>query len=77
MSDPARRQIVFINAAHSLTHYSLLILPTAALVMAVPGGTFGATYGADPGARHRHVRALWRGLAAAGVPGAADAGARR
>ncbi len=51
MHDPARRQpalrqIVFINAAHSLTHYALLILPTAALVMAVRGGTFGASYGA-------------------------------
>ncbi|MGH7040571.1 MAG: MFS transporter [Acetobacteraceae bacterium] len=45
MLDPARRQIVFINAAHSLTHYSLLILPTAALVMAVRGGPFGPDYG--------------------------------
>lgn len=41
----ARRQIVFINAAHLLTHYSLLILPTAVLAMARPGGAFGADYG--------------------------------
>ena len=41
----ARRQIVFINAAHLLTHYSLLILPTAVLAMARPGGGFGADYG--------------------------------
>ena len=26
---PAARQIVFINTAHTITHYSLLILPTA------------------------------------------------
>jgi MFS family permease len=43
--DPARRQIVFINAAHCLTHYCLLILPTAVLVMARPGGAFGSEYG--------------------------------
>ncbi len=42
---PAVRQIVFINTAHSITHYSLLILPTAVLAMAVPGGAFGASYG--------------------------------
>ena len=42
---PARRQIVFINTAHSLTHYSLLILPTAVLAMAVKGGAFGSAYG--------------------------------
>src|SRR6516165_2951297 len=41
----ARRQIIFINAAHLLTHYSLLILPTAVLAMARPGGPFGADYG--------------------------------
>ena len=28
---PAVRQIVFINTAHTITHYSLLILPTAVL----------------------------------------------
>ena len=44
-SDGRRRQIVFINAAHSLTHYSLLILPTAVLAMARPDGAFGAEYG--------------------------------
>ena len=42
---PAARQIVFINTAHTITHYSLLILPTAVLAMAVPGGAFGASYG--------------------------------
>jgi MFS family permease len=41
----ARREIVLINAAHLLTHYSLLILPTAVLAMARPGGEFGADYG--------------------------------
>jgi MFS family permease len=46
MHTQARRQIVFINLAHCLTHYSLLILPTAVLVMARPDGTFGAHYGA-------------------------------
>jgi MFS family permease len=33
MQDPATRQIVFINAAHTLTHYGLLILATAVLGM--------------------------------------------
>lgn len=42
---PAARQIVFINTAHTITHYSLLILPTAVLAMAVPGGRFGESYG--------------------------------
>jgi MFS family permease len=46
MHTTARRQIVFINLAHGLTHYSLLILPTAVLVMAHPDGKFGAHYGA-------------------------------
>jgi MFS family permease len=41
---PAQRQIVFINTAHTITHYSLAILPTAVLVMAVPGGPFGESY---------------------------------
>ena len=41
----ATRQILFINTAHTLTHYSLLILPTAVLAMAVKGGPFGAEYG--------------------------------
>ena len=41
---PARRQIVFINTAHTITHNSLAILPTAVLVMAVPGGPFGQSY---------------------------------
>ena len=39
------RLIAFINAAHAMTHYSLLILPTAVLAMAVPGGRFGSAYG--------------------------------
>ncbi len=38
-------RVLLINAAHLLTHYSLLILPTAVLAMAVPGGPFGAQYG--------------------------------
>jgi MFS family permease len=42
---PAARQIVFINTAHTITHYSLLILPTAVLAMAIPGGPFGESYG--------------------------------
>jgi MFS family permease len=42
---PAFRQIVFINTAHTITHYSLLILPTAVLAMAVRGGPFGESYG--------------------------------
>ena len=41
----AKRQIAFINAAHFLTHYCLLILPTAVLVIARPGGAFGSEYG--------------------------------
>jgi hypothetical protein len=39
------RQIAFINTAHTITHYSLVILPTAVLAMAVPGGPFGSSYG--------------------------------
>ncbi len=39
------RQIAFINAAHTVTHYSLLVLPTAVIAMAVPGGRFGSSYG--------------------------------
>ncbi len=42
---PSARLIAFINAAHSLCHYCLLILPTAVLAMAVEGGAFGADYG--------------------------------
>ncbi len=42
---PAARQIAFINTAHTFTHYSLLILPTAVLAMAMPGGVFGDSYG--------------------------------
>jgi len=46
VKDPATRQILFINAAHMLTHYSLLILATAVLAM-VPqaGDVFGQDYG--------------------------------
>lgn len=39
------RLIAFVNAAHTVTHYSLLILPTAVLAMATPGGRFGDAYG--------------------------------
>jgi MFS family permease len=42
---PVLRQIVFINTAHTITHYSLVILPTAVLAMAVPGSPFGSSYG--------------------------------
>ena len=41
----AARQMQLINAAHLLTHYSLLILPTAVLAMAAPHSPFGADYG--------------------------------
>jgi len=46
MASSARRQIVFINAAHGFTHYSLLILPTAVLAMVSNGSPFGVEYGA-------------------------------
>jgi MFS family permease len=46
LASTPQRQIVFINAAHLLTHFSLLILPTAVLAMARPGGAFGSEYGA-------------------------------
>lgn len=44
---PQRRLMVLINAAHGLTHYSLLILPTAVLTMITAGeaGGFGSEYG--------------------------------
>jgi hypothetical protein len=38
---PNTRQITFINAAHTFAHYSLMVLPTAVLAMAAPGGAFG------------------------------------
>ena len=41
----AARQIAFINAAHSMCHYCLLILPTAVLAMVYSGSAFGAEYG--------------------------------
>ncbi|WP_043835173.1 MFS transporter [Muricoccus aerilatus] len=44
--DPATRQIWFINAAHVVCHYMLLILATAVLGMVLhDGATFGAEYG--------------------------------
>lgn len=46
MISPAMRQIVFINAAHTFTHYSLLILATAVLAMVQQEpGVFGQDYG--------------------------------
>ncbi len=42
---PNARLIAFINVAHSLCHYCLLILPTAVLAMAAEGGAFGREYG--------------------------------
>jgi MFS family permease len=44
MTDPDR-QMLLINLAHTFTHYSLLVLPTAVLAMVRPGGPFGAEYG--------------------------------
>ena len=46
MQDPATRQVVFINAAHVFTHYSLLILATAVLGMVAQSPVeFGTEYG--------------------------------
>ncbi|WP_149536792.1 MFS transporter [Siccirubricoccus phaeus] len=46
MSDHATRQIVFINAAHVITHYVLLILATAVLGMVQQSPeAFGEVYG--------------------------------
>lgn len=43
---PETRQIVFINAAHTLTHYSLVILATAVLGIVVQApDAFGGEYG--------------------------------
>ncbi|NMJ40958.1 MFS transporter [Roseomonas sp. JC162] len=43
---PAQRQVVFINAAHTFTHYCLLILATAVLAMVTQErDRFGADYG--------------------------------
>jgi MFS family permease len=44
MTDPDRHRLL-INIAHGLTHYCLLILPTAVLAMARPGEPFGESYG--------------------------------
>jgi hypothetical protein len=52
---PNPRQIAFINAAHTLTHYSLMVLPTAVLAMAAPGGAFGDTYVCLDGYQRRAV----------------------
>ena len=42
---PEARQLAFVNAAHSFTHYSLLILPTAVLAMVLQAGApFGDDY---------------------------------
>jgi len=46
MLSPVTRQVVFINAAHLLTHYSLLILATATLAMVQQQPeVFGRDYG--------------------------------
>src|SRR6201996_17036 len=42
---PATQRIAFINTAHTLTHFSLLILPTAVLRMTAPDSAFGRQYG--------------------------------
>ena len=44
-TENTRTLVALINAAHLLTHYTLLILPTAVLAMAHPGGPFGDDYG--------------------------------
>jgi MFS family permease len=44
-SSAPQRVRTLINAAHSLTHYSLLILPTAVLSMVSRTGGFGTDYG--------------------------------
>jgi MFS family permease len=44
--DPGRRQIIFINAAHTLNHYGLLILATAVLgIVQQAPEAFGRDYG--------------------------------
>ena len=46
MLSPVTRQVVFINAAHLFTHYSLLILATATLAMVQQQPeVFGRDYG--------------------------------
>lgn len=45
MDGMARRFFILINLAHLLTHYSLLILPTAVLAMVGTGSPFGTAYG--------------------------------
>jgi len=46
LNSPATRQIAFINAAHVITHYCLLILATAVLGMVTEAPvTFGKEYG--------------------------------
>ena len=46
MLSPVTRQVVFINAAHLFTHYSLLILATATLAMVQQRpDVFGTDYG--------------------------------
>ena len=46
MQDPATRQIAFINAAHVITHYGLLILATAVLgIVDQAPAVFGSAYG--------------------------------
>ena len=46
MRDAARRQVWFLNAAHCLCHYALLILATAVLGMAMQDSArFGSDYG--------------------------------
>ena len=46
MNDPGKRQIIFINAAHTLNHYGLLILATAVLgIVGQAPEAFGRDYG--------------------------------
>jgi MFS family permease len=46
MQDLGKRQVIFINAAHTLTHYGLLILATAVLgIVQQAPAAFGRDYG--------------------------------
>jgi hypothetical protein len=43
---PATRQVCFVNAAHSFTHYGLLVLATAVLaIVQQDSARFGGEYG--------------------------------
>ena len=64
----ARRQIIFINAAHLLTHYSLLILPTAVLAMARVVAFLESKYAAQL-RRRRHPLLGWPTVSVGAISG--------